>query len=119
MRGPSDLPKFTVATVTQSIAQTYLDHNRGHTLVCDDLDGVLAAVAAGQAAAGFYDASILSYRLREHPQLRLLPVTFERQDYALALPLQSPLRKSINIALLEFIQSEAGRARVKRDLGEI
>lgn len=119
VHGPADLPQFTVATVAQSTAQAYLDRNRVHTLVFHDLDEVLAAVTSGQAAAGVYDAPILNYHLRQHPELRLLPVTFQRQDYALALPLQSPLRKRINIALLEYIQSEEWRARVKRDLGEI
>ena len=39
-------------------------------------------------------------------QLRVLGSTFLRQDYAMALPLGSPMRKPINSAILTFIQSD-------------
>lgn len=62
----------------------------------------LDAVASGRAAACVYDAPILRYTLRDHPELTIPGSSFERRDYAIALPLESPLRKRINIALLEY-----------------
>jgi ABC-type amino acid transport substrate-binding protein len=118
VRGPADLPRFTVATVKDSTAEAYLEDNHVRILTLDDVGQVLAAVASGKAEAGVYDLPILQYDLQGHPDLQLLPGTFERSDYAIALPLQSPLRKRINIALLEAIQSDAWKARVNRYLGK-
>lgn len=118
VRGPADLPRFTVATVTASAAETYLDQNGVRTLTSPEVTGVFAAVKAGEAAAGVYDAPILKYNLRGRAELQLLPGTFEQRDYAIALPLGSPLRKQINIAVLEVIQDDLWDLRLKRYLGE-
>lgn len=86
-------------------------------LALPDVDSVLRAIGAGQVVAGVYDAPILQYNLRGRPNLQLLPGVFERRDYALALPLASPLRKSINIAILEHTQRDLWSLRVERYLG--
>lgn len=117
LRGPTDLPRFTVATVEQSAAHSYLDHHGVRTLTFPDVDQALQAVSSGEAAAAVYDEPILQYKLRRHPLLQLLPGVFERRDYAIALPLNSPLRKEINIAVLEQTQSDLWRLQVQSYLG--
>ncbi|MEM8710770.1 MAG: ABC transporter substrate-binding protein, partial [Planctomycetota bacterium] len=47
----------------------------------------------------------------------VLPATFERQDYAFALPLESPLRKSMNQALLERLSGEEWERMRREYLG--
>ncbi len=118
LRGPSDLPRFTVATVGQSAAHHYLEHMGVRTITVSDVDSALWAVSEGEAAAVVYDEPILQYKLRGHPKLRLLPGVFERRDYAITLPLQSPWRKEINIAVLEQIQSDLWRLQVEHYMGK-
>jgi ABC-type amino acid transport substrate-binding protein len=38
--------------------------------------------------------------------LRVLDVTFEKQNYAIAMPKGSPLRESLNLALLKVLESD-------------
>ncbi len=118
VRGPADLPRFTVATVASSAAQTYLDLNGVRTRISPEVIGVFESVEQGKAAAGVYDAPILKYNLRGRSGLQLLPGAFETRDYAVALPLQSPLRKRLNIALLEVIQNDMWDLRLKRYMGD-
>ena len=118
VRGPADLPRFTVATVAASAAETYLDQNGVRTLTTPEVSEVFESVEKGKAAAGVYDAPILKYNLRGRARLQLLPGTFEQRDYAIAPPLQSSLRKQINIAVLEVIQDDLWDLRLKRYLGE-
>ncbi len=56
-----------------------------------------------------YDAPILRYLIRRQyiDQLSVLPGSFTRQDYGIALPSGSPRRESLNQALLESLQDSA------------
>ena len=59
----------------------------------------------------FYDAPTLQY-LAKHElggAVAVLPNVFERQDYGFALPDGSPLRESINRALLQELGSDRWR----------
>ncbi len=110
VRGPDDLKKLAVACVSGSAAETNL-HRRGvRTVAVSDVDGMLRAVESGRAQAAVYDAPLLKYTLRHHPNLSMLPGTFESWDYAFVLPLESPLRKRINIAILENLRTDQWRA---------
>ncbi len=118
LRGPADLPRFTVATVTNSAAHSYLDQLGVRTIAVPDVDSALSAIASGEAAAAVYDEPILQYKLRSYPKLQLLPGAFERWDYAIVLPLKSTMRKEINIAMLEQTQSDLWRLRMERYFGK-
>jgi polar amino acid transport system substrate-binding protein len=118
LEDPADLPRFIVATVSQSTAHDYLEHLGVHTIVLPDVDSALRAVLDGDAVAVVYDEPILQYKLLTHPKLQLLPRVFARQDYAIALPLKSHLRKIINIAVLEQTQSDYWRFQLDRYLGK-
>lgn len=107
IQGPRDLVGQTVAVLPNSTAAAYL---REHHITARDYPGMeqaLAAVVAGQADAVVYDAPILRYYVHKDfsGKLGVLPVTFERQDYALVMPLASPLRKPIDQQLVKIIQS--------------
>ncbi|MFH1496656.1 MAG: transporter substrate-binding domain-containing protein [Verrucomicrobiota bacterium] len=118
IKGPSDLPRFKVASVENSIATRYLSENRVPIVARDSIEAALDAVANGRADACVYDAAILKYYLRQHPELTLLPGTFDLRDYAIALPLESPLRKPLNITLLDIGQSDLWRLLRQRHLGD-
>ena len=105
--GPSDLPHVRVATVAESTSETYL--RRRHIVAQDhaDLSGALAALREGEVDAVVYDAPILRYETHQHfsGEIHVLPATFERQDYAFALPSESPLRERMNHVVLRKIGS--------------
>ncbi len=118
IKGPSDLPRFNVASVENSIATRYLQEKNVAIVAREDAEAALQAVADGKADACVYDAAILKYYLRKHPELTILPSTFDLRDYAIALPLESPLRKPLNITLLEIEQSDLWRLMRQRHLGD-
>lgn len=109
IRGPSDLPRFTVATVADSSSAAFLQSQEIRVVLCPTLPEALAAVAAGRADACVYDAPLLKYRIPKYPSLMVLPGTFEERNYAIALPLGGGLRKEVNLSLLRFVQSESWR----------
>lgn len=125
IEGPEDLPGVRSATVAGSTSERYLE---GRRLAHDSFataEEAVAAVAAGRADAVVYDEPILRYQTRggtragpSERRLQVLPETFERQDYAIALPEGSPLREPVNRALLRTIDDPAWQNVLARYLGE-
>ncbi|MEO6995506.1 MAG: transporter substrate-binding domain-containing protein, partial [Lacunisphaera sp.] len=104
IKGLSDLQHSVVATVAHSTAAHYLKENHIQLTAHETLDDALAAVKSGKAEACVYDTAMLKYRLRTDKSLIRLPSRFEESNYAIAVPLNSPLRKKLNIALLQIQQ---------------
>jgi ABC-type amino acid transport substrate-binding protein len=99
--GPEDLPKVRVGTVTGTTSEDYLKSQRlNYRAYTSTADG-LAALAAHEIDAMVSDAPLLRYHVNESyaQALQVLPNTFGRQDYAIALPSGSPLRESLNQTL--------------------
>lgn len=120
IKGPKDLYRMRVATVKQSTSSRYLKRKLIPARRYDNISKAIKAVVTKQADAIVYDAPLLQY-LGHHQfdgMLKVLKPTFERQDYGIALPEQSPLREPINRELLQFIQSRQWRTLLKRYLGQ-
>lgn len=96
--GPEDLGKLRVGTVAASTSETFLRDARLNYRSFVDADAGLAAIVRGEIEALVYDepalAALISGSYADH--VVLLPHTFQRQDYAFALPTGSPLREPIN-----------------------
>ena len=77
-------------------------------------------MAAGKQDAMVYDAPLLQYLVNSELQGRveMVPGTFRRQDYAIALPGRSPAREEINRVLIALIQENAWQDVLYRYLGE-
>jgi polar amino acid transport system substrate-binding protein len=120
IRGPEDLPRVTVASVTGSTSSNYLDaHHIAFRAVATPLEG-LRVVATGGVDAMVYDAPILQY-LAKHElggAVRVLPQVFDRQDYGIALPDGSALREPLNRALLDALAGDRWQALLERYLGQ-
>ena len=118
--GPGDLPALgSIACVRGSTGERYLIDNRLPRLASDTAREALQSLADGRAKAAVYDAPILRYLVLNEfeSKLSVLPVTFKRQDYAIALPLDSPLRKAINKSLLARVSSDAWNDVLYKYLG--
>lgn len=96
--GPEDLGKLRVGAVRGTTSEGYLHDAKLDYRSYPDPDAALSAIAAGEIDALVDDAPTLALRLAERSDLNIdiLPRTFQRQDYALALPTGSPLREPIN-----------------------
>ncbi len=120
VQGPGDLPDARVVTVGQSASADYLDARGIGFASRADLPSALQAVADGDFDAVVYDRPILQYLSHQQLQgaLQVLPSTFERQDYGIALPEGSERRDPFNRTLLTIIEEDAWGATLRRYLGE-
>ncbi len=101
IRGPEDLPRSRVATVARSTSEAYLRESRIPFHPYRDLKEALSAVASGKEDAAVYDAPLMQFEVsRLGGKIEVLPGTFDRQDYCIALPTGSSLREPINRVLL-------------------
>lgn len=119
IQGVNDLRSARVATVADSAAAESLTARGIAFAKRDDLSTAMADLAAGHVDAVVYDAPLLKYRVRTQyaASLSVLPKTFERQDYAFALPQGSPLREPINRAILEYLNGNSWQQQLNRYLG--
>lgn len=120
IQNPEDLRRVRVATLHGSTAEAYLSRNRiVHTGYDRPLEA-LQALNSGAADAMVYDQPILRYLIKEHfsGRLEILSFTFSRQDYGIGLPSGSPLRESLNQALLEIIRDPQWNAVLQKYTGE-
>ncbi len=118
--GPADLSRVRVATVSESTSDEYLRSRHIIAAKHPDVRSALSALQADEVDAVVYDATILRH---ESPQLfpgeiHVLPVTFEPQSYAFALPSNSPLREPINQVLLRTTGSPEWSHVLAAYLGE-
>jgi ABC-type amino acid transport substrate-binding protein len=119
VRDAADLHHVRVGTVRDSVAVGYLDREAiQHRDFATAEDG-LRALAAGELDAVVYDKLLLAWLVRQdHPnELQMLAMNLDPQSYAIALPLGSPLRRQLNIALVETTRSSWWRELVGRYFG--
>ncbi len=96
--GPEDLGKLRVGAVRGTTSEAYLHDARLDYRSFTDPGAGLSAIVSGDIDALVDDAPTLTTLVAARPDQRIdvLPRTFQRQDYALALPSGSPLREPIN-----------------------
>lgn len=118
--GPDDLPKVRVGSVHGTTSAGWLDRRGLAFTDYGNTAEALDALARGEVGAVVYDQPILRYLAKkDHPgELTVLPVTFERQQYAIALPQGSELRETLNVHLLEVLSSSWWQEQKKRYFGE-
>jgi ABC-type amino acid transport substrate-binding protein len=119
VKGPQDLPKVRVGAIANTTGEPYLqDHRISYTSYDKALEG-LGAIKEGSIEALVYDAPILRYLIHHKFKggLEVLPHTFYREDYGIALPKNSSLRKPINRVLLEKIHGHEWQDKLHQYLG--
>ncbi len=116
----TDLYHVRVATVTSSTSADYLRQRRIFFRGYETPRDAIEAVDAGKADAVVYDAALLKYLASDEfaNRIDVLPVLFNVQEYAIALPRDSELRKRLNEELLRYRESDAWDELVYRYLGE-
>lgn len=119
VRDAADLHHVRVGTVRDTVAVGYLDREGILHQDFATIEDGLRAVAAGQLDAVVYDKPILAWLVRQdHPnELQVLGLNLDPLSYAIALPFDSPLRRKLNIALVDTMRSSRWRELVRRYLG--
>lgn len=106
--GPNDLTQARSGVVTNTTAAQWAAsdglRHRNYRNLREALDGL----AAGEVDAVIHDHPLLTYEVSQRDQndLTVIEQTFERQDYGIAMPLNSPLRKDINFSVIEYVTSQ-------------
>jgi ABC-type amino acid transport substrate-binding protein len=119
VKDEGDLDKVRVVTVEGSTSAAYLRARGDNYRPVEDLGLALRELAEGRADAVVYDEPILRYRVMQDfdQELMVLPGTFERQDYGIALPSRSGLREPLNQELLSHLRDPEWRVTLSQYLG--
>lgn len=117
---PDDLASVRVGAVSDSSTVDYLAHQRINYRGFATPDAGLKALKSGEIDAFVYDKPLLAWVVMQDysSSIEVLDVVFDPQNYGIALPLGSPLRKEIDVPLLETVQSDWWKQTLFRYLGE-
>ena len=119
VQGVDDLPGVRVSTLANSASADFLESRSIDYKTVATIDEGLTAMAKGDIDALVYDKPILEYRINQNfeDKIQVLPNVIDRQDYALALPEDSPRREQFNTTLLRIIDTNEWREKVNEVLG--
>jgi len=121
---PHDLAHVRVGAMAASTAARYLENRGIPHQAFTERDALLTALDDGRIDAVVSDEAVLSYTLKEGKQrgvyesLVVLPHTFEKQNYGLALKDESPYIELLNQTLLDARKSGEWKIELSRYLGE-
>jgi ABC-type amino acid transport substrate-binding protein len=108
-----------VGTVADSTSESYLQKQRISSRPFRTVAEGLQIMSDGGIEALVYDAPVLRYLVNQKYKGRMtvLPNTFLRQDYGIALTAGNPLRETINLVLLEKISDPSWQETLDQYLG--
>jgi polar amino acid transport system substrate-binding protein len=120
INGPGDLPGRKVATVKGSTTEIWLNTKGAKVVPFATVTECVAALKSGDVNAVVYDAPVLQYEAAKlnDDKLQMVGPVFDRQNYAFALQQDSPLRESLNQALLKLTEQGVGNELRKKYFGE-
>jgi ABC-type amino acid transport substrate-binding protein len=118
--GPDDLPKVKVGTVKPSQGARYLDARHVAYRAYPDAQAALEGLDRGEVMAVVYGSPILRYHAaKTFPErVIVLPGTFENHGYGFGLRQGSPLREAVNLAVLQYAESDDFQRLLRDYLGE-
>ncbi len=119
IQGPQDLPHVRVGALKGSVGAAYLDSRHIGYRSYDTVLNGLRDVESGTIDAMVHDAPIMEYWIGKElsGSVAVLPRTFEKRYYGIALERNSRLRKPLNEALLRVQQSNGWNVIVDKYLG--
>jgi len=124
VRTLDDLRDIQVGALSASTSSAFLRSNGILHRTRPDLDALVNDLDEGKLDAIVSDAAFLRYRINQGKQqghfesLTVLPYELEAQNYAFILAQDSPLRESVNLALLSVRAQSDWREKIAEYLGE-
>lgn len=104
IKGPEDLPGKKVASVKGSTSVEYLLQHNTEVIEFAKVEEAYQALQQGQVNAVVYDAPVLLYYASHEGKGKVQTVgaIFRKENYGIAFPDKSPLRKRVNEVLLKL-----------------
>jgi len=104
----SDLQRVRVGAVAHTTTTDYLSAHQIRFFDYPDPVAALLALRNNRIDAVVYDRPLLVWLIKQKfaATLQVLPLTFDRQTYGIALPVSSPLREPVDRALLKDVHSD-------------
>ena len=104
IKGSEDLPGKKVASVKGSTSVEYLRQQNAKISEFAKVEDAYDALQQGQVAAVVYDAPVLLYYASHEGKgkVQTIGAIFRKENYGIALPDKSRLRKPVNEALLKL-----------------
>jgi polar amino acid transport system substrate-binding protein len=117
---PNDLASVRVGAISDSSTVDYLNTQRLKYTGFPSAEDGLKALKAGEIDAFVYDKPLLAWIVlqRYSSSIQMLDLVFDPQNYGIGLPLGSPLRKNIDVALLDNVHSDWWKQTLFSYLGE-
>jgi polar amino acid transport system substrate-binding protein len=122
--GPQDLAKVKVGVLEASTSFEYLQEQGINSRTFSDRQKLLAALDDGRLDAVVGDDAVLKYKIKEaqaegrYETLSVLPFVFEKQNYAFAMPDESPYLEKLNQALLSVRDTPAWAVEIVKYIGK-
>ncbi len=119
VEGPRDLSGITTGSIRNSASDHWLQSYGLNFIDFESVQAGMEAVASGEVRSFVYDRPLLRYLVENQysNRIELVPSTFGRQDYGIALPPGSELREPLNRALLTYLSTDEWEALQRRWLG--
>jgi len=116
----NDLASIRVGAISDSSSVDYLKTQRIKYRGYASAEDGLKALKAGEIDAFVYDKPLLAWIVLQHysSSIQVLDIVFDPQNYGIGLPLGSPLRKNIDVALLDNVHSDWWKQTLFSYLGE-
>ena len=119
VHGLGDLPTVRVGAVAGTSTEEALSRLRiSYRKFATPQDG-LKALRAHSLDAFIYDKPLLAWMIRQNfaSSIELIDTTFDPQEYAFAVPSNSALERTINVAVLDAVHSDWWDQTIFRYLG--
>jgi polar amino acid transport system substrate-binding protein len=102
--GPDDLPGKRVATTRNSTAAAYLRAQKADTTEVAEIGAAYQLLLDKKVDAVVFDAPVLSYYASHDGKgkVDLVGPVFRKEAFGIVFPLDSPLRKEVDRALLDL-----------------
>jgi polar amino acid transport system substrate-binding protein len=115
----SDLSSVRVGAVAGTSTEETLARLRIAYRTYPMAESGLKALRAHTIDAFVYDRPLLAWVIRQDfsSSIELVDTTFDDQQYGFALPIDSPLRKAVNVAVLDTLQTDWWRKTTFSYLG--
>jgi polar amino acid transport system substrate-binding protein len=119
IESPADLPRVRVASVSGTAGEQWLGAQGMSGRTYPFVIQASKALQRGDVQALIYERPILGYMIKQYGwrELQVLPHTLAVRDYAIALPTDSPLKESVNRALLKVVHGPDWKDVVQRYVG--
>jgi ABC-type amino acid transport substrate-binding protein len=119
VRTSADLAAVRTGSVVSTSAFQRLTSDHIDPRPYANVNAGMEALKAGRLDAFVYDRPILEYSVRKNfrDEVQVLDKLFARENYAIAVALNSPLRLQLDVAMLEEMRGDWWREVLSRYLG--